>query len=171
MAYSVVSSSYLNNLYGNYKNFASGSPRSNASNESLVIADSTALKKGAVVMTKLDFDESSATYNKGVKKLFYKKFRAFMDTLNNTLDSSSDSGNSDIRKLSKKIKELSKDYKDKLSKFGITISDSGYWKVDEDVFEASDKSKLEKIFGEDSDFSNSVKKLAKRLYRSVNTLA
>ncbi len=170
MAYSVVSGSYLNSLYGNYRDLASGIKRSSASNTSLVLADSTALKKGASSVTRLSFDNESSTYDGNGKKLFYKKFRAFVDTLNNTLDSSSDSENSDIRKLSKQIKELSKDYKDKLSKYGITIDEKGYWSVKEEIFELTDKEKFEKIIGEDSDFSNAIKKLAKRLNRRINTL-
>ncbi len=168
MAYSVVSGSYINRLYGDYRSLASGSQRASASNKLLVTADSAALKRGTTVMSRLDFGSADETDSSVENKLFYNNFRAFMDTLNNTLSSSSSSENSDIKRLSKEIKKLSKDYEEKLSKLGISISDSGYWSVDKETFEAIDNKKFEEIFGEDSDFSSSVKKLAKRLIRHVN---
>ncbi|MCR4744734.1 MAG: hypothetical protein K5894_05830 [Lachnospiraceae bacterium] len=170
MSYTVVAGSYLNKLYGEYKNYINGSVRKNAANTTLVLADSTALKRGAIRMSKMPFETSASEDTDDENEFFYKNFRAFMDTLNNTLDSSSDSSSTDIKKLSKKIKSLSSDYEDQLSKLGISIDDSGYWSVDEDTFKGISNKKFEKVFGEDSEFSKEVKKLAKKIIKHVNTL-
>ena len=121
-------------------------------------------------MGKLDFGNLDDEDTSAENKVLYNNFRAFMDTLNNTLDSSSESSVSDIKRLSKQIKSLSKDYESQLAKMGITISDSGYWTVDKDTFDSVDNKKFEKIFGDDSEFSSAVKKIAKKLRKRINTL-
>ncbi|MCR5770103.1 MAG: hypothetical protein K6G87_02580 [Butyrivibrio sp.] len=167
MSYSVTANYYLRNLYGSNKDYIIGSTRLQASNASVVSADSKALAKGAKKMMSLDYG-SYATDDDIENAMLGNNIKAFIDTYNNTIDSASDSDLKDIKKLVSKMKTLGKEYEEELEELGITFDDDGYMTIDSSAVENLDNKKFESVFGEDSDFTKTVRSLARKLYKHID---
>jgi hypothetical protein len=167
MGYSVTSNVYLRNLYGNNKDYISGSTRSQAPKKTVISADSQALAKGAKIMTGLDYG-TKAKDDDIENSLLGNNLKAFIDSYNNTLNSASGSELRDIKKLADKLKDFSKEYESELEKLGITFDEKGYMSLASAAVENLDNKKFEKIFGQDSDFTKTVRTLARKLYRHID---
>lgn len=159
---------YLRNLYGEYKDYISGSKRSQADKAAVISADSLALTKGVKLMNKLDYG-TKASDDELDDTLFGNNLKAFVDTYNNTINSASSSDLKDIKKLVSKLKGIGEDYQKELSKLGISIDDDGYMTIASTAVETLDNSKFEKIFGKDSEFTSTIRSLAKKIYRHIDT--
>ena len=167
MSYSVTSNMYLRNLYGIGKDYISGSTRSQSPNEKVISADSLALSKGAKLMISFDYGVRGKDDDLD-NEFLNNNLKAFIDTYNNTIDSASDSDHKDIKKLVKSLKSLGEEYKDSLSKLGISFDSSGYMTLSSSAVENLDNIKYEKVFGKDSDFTKTVRSLAKKLRKHID---
>lgn len=167
MSYTVTSNMYLRNLYGANKDYISGSIRSQAPNAKVVSADSQALSKGVKTINAFEFGTRSKDDDLD-DALLSNNLKAFIDAYNNTIDSASDSPLKDIKRLVSKLKDLGDDYKEELGKLGISFDDNGYMSIESAAVANLDNSKFEKMFGKDSDFTKTVRTLARKLYRHID---
>ncbi|MGN0240982.1 MAG: hypothetical protein ACI4CS_04770 [Candidatus Weimeria sp.] len=171
--YTVTNNLYLRNLYKSVDSSLAGkTARADASKAKLVYADTTALQKGISVLADEDYGDPDEDDNAITKANFYKKMKAFADSYNYTLDSSSSyKTNSDAKKAAKQMKELVKEYGDDLDNLGISFDDKGYIKLSDSSFDNIDEAEFEDTFGKDSDFMKSLNSIAKKLNRHIDVQA
>ncbi|MQN01040.1 MAG: hypothetical protein DUD27_09175 [Lachnospiraceae bacterium] len=168
--YTVTNNLYLRNLYKSTDtSLTKKSARKETSTPKLIIADTAALQKSISTLYDVDYGDPDETDNKIEKADFYKKMKAFADTYNNTVDSSSSySSNRDAKKAVNEMKSLREKYSDELDDLGVTFDDDGYMKLSESAFDNIDEADFEDMFGKGSDFMSSLNSIAKKLYRHID---
>ena len=171
--FTVKNNLYLRNLYKSVdSSLSKKSERTETSKPKLIYADTTALQKGISALADEDYGDPDEEDSKITKAEFYKKMRAFADSYNYTLDSSSSySTNRHAKSATKQMKALVKEYGDDLEDLGVSFNDKGYMELSESAFDNIDEADFEDTFGKDSDFMKSLNSIAKKLNRHIDVQA
>lgn len=170
MSFNITSNSALRVAYGSYRNLISKNDREGATNVALTRADSYALKNTikSLRLSKYD-DKKDPTETSGKAKTYSTKLKAFLDTFNNTYESSRKSNDPNIKKAAASMKALAKKYKSELEDVGITIDKDGYLK-------RSTSSKIEttkpfeEMFGKNSKFLRELDRIPNTIKNHVDIL-
>lgn len=152
------SSFYLRNFYSTDRSAASTtSYRNNATNHTLLLADSKAVEKAAKKLSSLDYSTSSST-NAGD---IYNTVSAFIKSYNNLMSSSGASDTTYITNKKTELKKLMKEHSDDFSAIGITVASDGKLKLDDDTFSSASLNKIKQIFYDSDDITGGLQKYAK----------
>lgn len=163
-SFSIASSLALRNNYKDNRTLAVKTNRNDASTSKLNQADSLALRQAVKRLDSYDFKTAS-------KKDLEEKVRAFVDTYNYTLESTSKSDDKSISSANKNIKNLSKKYASELENLGIRIDDAGYMKLSTSATKNIKGEKFESLLGKDSEYMKSLNTYAKRITNHVDAYA
>lgn len=147
------------------------SARQEAAKPKLIFSDTSALRKGIKALADEDYGDEDEDDSKITKADFYKKMKAFADSYNYTVESSSSYSTKDTREALRKMKKLVNQYSDDLDNLGVTFDDDGYMTLSESAFDNIDEAKFESSFGKDSDFMNQLDSIAKKLNRHIDVQA
>lgn len=171
--YSVTSSVFLRDFYSKNRQFASKANREEATEKQLSTADSLALKKAIRALEDYDYGDGSTDDTDAENIKFYKTLKAFADTYNYSLDSSTSSSSKDIKKLGKKMQEFASKYEDELEDLGITFSSKGYMEVSASAVDNISKYNYGKTFSSTSstksNFLSELNTLTQKVYRRIDT--
>ncbi len=171
--YSVTSSVFLRDFYSKNRQFASKTNREEATEKQLSTADSLALKKAIRALEDYDYGDGSTDDTDAANIKFYKTLKAFADTYNYSLDSSTSSSSKDIKKLGKKMQEFASKYEDELGDLGITFSSKGYMEVSASAVDNISKYNYGKTFSSTSstksNFLSELNTLTQKVYRRIDT--
>ena len=100
--FSVNATYYLRNAYApNNRTLITEASRKKETNAKLSQADSNALKKAIRALEDYDYKKDESEVSSAEKTRFDKELRAFIDTYNYSMESSSKSSNRDIKKAGK----------------------------------------------------------------------
>lgn len=168
-SFTVTNNSYLRNLYKSTDSTLSKkSARNQTAKGKLVIADTSALRKGISTLYDEDYGDADEADTDSDKEDFKNKMHAFADAYNYTLDSSSSYGSSYSKKAVKQIKSLVDTYGDDLTDLGVSFDDKGYMTLSDSAFDNIDEAEFEDTFGSDSDFMQRLDSIAKKLNRHID---
>ena len=168
-SFTITNNVYLRTIYGNNRDLTNKSKREETSKSKLSAADSAALKKGIAALAGFDYkDRSSENETDTAKGKLYNTMRAFSDAYNNTLESASGSKNSSMSKVAKQMKNLSREYADELSTYGISFDGNGYMSVKGSAVDNISISKFESVVGKDSEYMKKLSDYAKKLSRHID---
>jgi len=156
-AISLTSSFYLNNFYRYNRNAIKTLDRKEFSTTELSYEDTRALKRALSKLDDFDYDS-----NEEASENMLSAINAFAATYNHTLETSS-SKDSDLYRLNRQLKELSKKYEAGLDDLGIRLDDDGKMKISQDILKGSTAKELGKVFSEDSDYMRGMKRISKRM--------
>lgn len=171
MSYSINSNFNLRKNYGLYRDLTSFYKREHTDSNTLSQADSKALKRAIIEVSRHPYSNKlDPTETTGPVKEYDKKLKAFIDTYNLTLDSSSKSKNSSIKKISDKMKEIVKKHKDTLSSLGISFDKNGFIKMSSSIKMKTTK-EYEKVFGNNSSFIKELSKIPGLINNHIDTTA
>lgn len=160
---SLSSSFYLRNFYTSNRDARTSSKRKSMDNTDLTLADGQALRRAIRQLEKSEFSETDDTNVRS-------SVLAFIDTYNNTLSSTSSSGDHTLERNMKQLKSLTQEYAKELDKIGITVNDDGTLTSRESLFGSADISKFQKLFSSDSDYMQRTASYAKRIERRSEAL-
>lgn len=161
--FSVSTNMYLRQVYAPNRNLCIKANRAEASNKTLISADSSALGKAIKVIGSFDFSNSE----KANKEKFAKTLKSFTDAYNYTVSSSGSEKEGKVAMNSKKIKALTEKYSSELKSLGISVKD-GYMSISTTASTNISPDKYEDLFGKDSAYMKELSTLAKRMNRSVD---
>ncbi len=154
---------YLRNAYSKYRDARKSDYRATQPNNTLVQADSSAIKTISAKLRKLEYDTDHSDE-------ILQTTKAFIETYNNLLDSSGKSDSNTIAKLQKQLSGMTEDEKEELESIGIKIKANGQLKLDEKVFGECKPSKIGKVFSSDNTFTKSLKTYASKIYKLSSQL-
>lgn len=154
---------YLRNAYTRNREARKADYRISQPNNTLVMADSDAMKKISEKLRKLTYDSDNGSE-------VLQTTKAFIETYNNLLETSGGSENGSIARLKKQFTNMTKDEKDALASIGIEIKGNGKLELDEKVFGKCKPAKIEKILATENTFTKSMKTYASRIYRISSQL-
>lgn len=155
-ATNLTSNFYLQNFYRMNRNACKVSTRADYNQTELSYEDSRALKKAAARLSSFDYSEEENGDN------IVNTIQAFVETYNNTIDSSS-SEDSDTYRQHRQLKALSEKYADDLEDIGITIEEDGKLTVSENLFKNSSYDEVKKLFSNESDYVSRIRTIARRM--------
>ena len=153
----LTSDFYMKNFYSANRNAVKTSYRKDYTKEELSYEDSRALKRALSKLSSYEYDDEDNSEN------IYNTIKAYVDTYNNTLDSSRSSSEADVKRYSKQLKALSDKYSNSLKDIGITVAKDGSLAVNENLLKAADMDKVKQVFSEDSDYLRKSSSITKRL--------
>lgn len=152
------------NYYSKNRDAAKEITRGNVKKDDLITADSDALAQISKTLRNLEYSSENGV---GI----YNNVRAFTDTYNNLVSSTSDSAAYDVTQPNKLLKNLIKSKKDELEDIGISVSASGKLTLKKETLLQSSPSKIAKIFSSDSEFTQKVRYYAGKIYRASNSIS
>lgn len=155
---------YLRNAYSKYRDARKADFRATQPNNTLVQADSSAIRNISDKLRKLEYDTDHSDE-------IIQTTKAFVETYNNLLDSSGSSDSNAITKLKKQLSNMTKEEKEQLESIGIEIKSNGKLKLDEKTFGECKPAKIAKIFSSDHTFTKSLKTYASKIYKISGQLA
>lgn len=155
---------YLRNIYTKNRDARKAENRTSMPNNTLVIADSSAIKKISEKLRKMDYDVDHSTE-------IFQNTKLFIETYNNLIQSTGSSENYSITSLKKKLSKMTKEEKDHLASIGIELKANGQLKLDKKTFGECKPSKVAKVFSSDNTFIQSVRSYASRIYKISNQMA
>ncbi len=141
---------YLRNAYSSNRFARKSENRPNMKNKDLIQADSDAIKKIIKKMRDLEYSSDNASE-------ILTNTKMFIETYNNLIESTGKSDSDLINKLKSKITQFSKNNKDELESLGITIGASGKLSLDKTQFGKCSPSKIERFFGNESEFMDTIR--------------
>ena len=153
----LTSDFFLKNFYQHNRKAMKVSTRNDYSKKELSYEDSRALKRAAAKLASFDYTEDENGDN------IVSTIKAFVDTYNYTMESSS-SSDSDTYRQNRQLKALSKKYGDDLKDIGITIEENGTLSVSENILKGSSFKEIRKVFSEESDYVRNIRTIAKRMH-------
>ncbi len=157
------SSYYLRNFYTSNRNARLASNRKSMDNSELTLADGMALRRAVKKLNSLEFtDEKDTDIRNSVK--------AFIQTYNHALASTSDSTDHTLKRTQKQLKSILREYSDSLDKIGVTVNDDGTLTQRDALFSTASLSKFEQLFSSGSDFIQRTSACAKRIERRSDAL-
>lgn len=149
---------YLNNFYQANRSARKASGRKELSSGELSYEDARALKRAVSKLGSFDFSEEENIQN------IYSTIKAFADTYNNTLSSTSGSSDKDLSKYSKQLKSLANKYSDELKSVGISVEKNGSLSVNENLLKEKSLDTLKKAFTKDDGrFIKATNSIARKL--------
>lgn len=154
---SLNSTYYLQNFYKSNRNLSKATVRPDYNQTELSYEDSRALKRAASKLSSFDYIEEENGDN------IVSSIEAFVETYNNTLESS-ESKDSDTYRQNRQLKALSNKYSEDLEDLGITIEEDGKLTVSENILKGSSFDEVKKVFSEESEYIQSIRRIAKRMH-------
>lgn len=168
-AVSLTTNYFMNNFYANNRNVIKKSGRNDYSNLELSYEDSRALTRAAKRLLKNDYGADTDEKDNDISDTTRSALTAFVDTYNNTVDSSKSSTDHDTMYQMKKMKNYLKKYSDDLEHIGISMDSSGKLSINEDLLKSANNSKVRKIFSADKEFSKKFLQMSKKAHSAVET--
>ncbi len=153
----------IRNYYSQNRDAYKETFRTNAKKGTLMKADSSALSKIAKALRDLDYSEDNG-------ENIYNNVKAFVNTYNNLISSTSSSDNANISRNQSLLKKYTKENSEELEKIGITVSSSGKLELDKETLLKCKPAKVGKILAKDSEYMNNVKFYAGKIYKSSNKI-
>lgn len=153
----LTSQFYLQNFYRMNRKAMKVSTRKDYNQVELSYEDSRALKKAAAKLSSFDYSEEENGDN------ILNTIKAFAETYNYTLDSSS-SQDSDTYRQNRQLKALTQKYGDELKDLGITIEEDGKLSVSENILEKASFDEVKKVFSNESDYVSKLRTIARRMH-------
>lgn len=160
---------FLNNFYENNRSVSKSSGRSDYTKLELSYEDSRALTRAAKRLLKNDYGSDTDEKNTAISDTTRSALTAFVDTYNNTVDSSKTSTDHDTKYQLKKMKAYLHKYSDELEHIGISMESDGKLKINEDLLKTAKNSKVRKIFSSDQEFSKKFLNLSKKAHSAVES--
>lgn len=160
---------FLNNFYENNRNVSKSSGRSDYTKLELSYEDSRALTRAAKRLLKNDYGSDTDEKDTAISDTTRSALTAFVDTYNNTVDSSKTSTDHDTKYQLKKMKAYLHKYSDELEHIGISMESDGKLKINEDLLKTAKNSKVRKIFSSDQEFSKKFLNLSKKAHSAVES--
>ena len=151
---------YLRNAYSSNLFARKAENRPTMKNKDLIQADSDAVKKITEKLRDLEYSSDNASE-------ILTNAKMFIETYNNLLESTGNSDSDSINKIKSKMTQLTKNNKEELESLGITISASGKLSLDKSKFGECSPAKIERFFGKDSDFMDTVRNFSIQAKRSA----
>lgn len=160
---------FLNNFYENNRSVSKSSGRSDYTKLELSYEDSRALTRAAKRLLKNDYGSDTDEKDTAISDTTRSALTAFVDTYNNTVDSSKTSTDHDTKYQLKKMKAYLHKYSDELEHIGISMESDGKLKINEDLLKTAKNSKVRKIFSSDQKFSKKFLNLSKKAHSAVES--
>ena len=160
---------FLNNFYENNRSVSKSSGRSDYTKLELSYEDSRALTRAAKRLLKNDYGSDTDEKDTAISDTTRSALTAFVDTYNNTVDSSKTSTDHDTKYQLKKMKAYVHKYSDELEHIGISMESDGKLKINEDLLKTAKNSKVRKIFSSDQEFSKKFLNLSKKAHSAVES--
>ena len=160
---------FLNNFYENNRSVSKSSGRSDYTKLELSYEDSRALTRAAKRLLKNDYGSDTDEKDTAISDTSRSALTAFVDTYNNTVDSSKTSTDHDTKYQLKKMKAYLHKYSDELEHIGISMESDGKLKINEDLLKTAKNSKVRKIFSSDQEFSKKFLNLSKKAHSAVES--
>lgn len=135
------------------------SARNDYSKTELSYEDSRALKRAIAKLSSFEYTEEENETN------IRSTIQAFVKTYNYTMESTS-SKSSDTYRQNRQLKALTDKYGKDLKDIGITIEDNGTLSVSDNILNGSSMKEIRKVFSEDSDYIQNVRRITKRMNTS-----
>lgn len=159
----------MNNFYENNRSVSKSSGRSDYTKLELSYEDSRALTRAAKRLLKNDYGSDTDEKDTAISDTTRSALTAFVDTYNNTVDSSKTSTDHDTKYQLKKMKAYLHKYSDELEHIGISMESDGKLKINEDLLKTAKNSKVRKIFSSDQEFSKKFLNLSKKAHSAVES--
>lgn len=152
----LTSDHYLNGFYKADRSHRKTSGRKELTGTELSYEDTRALKRAVKKLANFDFESATDL------KSFKNTIKAFADTYNNTLSSTSSSDDDSVNRYAKKLKKMVQKYSDEFEDIGISIDKKGTLTVNDNLLEAATEDSLKTLFStkDGSNFLKETKKLA-----------
>lgn len=160
---------FLNNFYENNRSVSKSSGRSDYTKLELSYEDSRALTRAAKRLLKNDYGSDTDEKDTVISDTTRSALTAFVDTYNNTVDSSKTSTDHDTKYQLKKMKAYLHKYSNELEHIGISMESDGKLKINEDLLKTAKNSKVRKIFSSDQEFSKKFLNLSKKAHSAVES--
>lgn len=160
---------FLNNFYENNRSVSKSSGRSDYTKLELSYEDSRALTRAAKRLLKNDYGSDTDEKDTAISDTTRSALTAFVDTYNNTVDSSKTSTDHDTKYQLKKMKAYLHKYSDELEHIGISMESDGKLKINEDLLKTAKNSKVRKIFSSEQEFSKKFLNLSKKAHSAVES--
>lgn len=160
---------FLNNFYENNRSVSKSSGRSDYTKLELSYEDSRALTRAAKRLLQNDYGSDTDEKDTAISDTTRSALTAFVDTYNNTVDSSKTSTDHDTKYQLKKMKAYLHKYSDELEHIGISMESDGKLKINEDLLKTAKNSKVRKIFSSDQEFSKKFLNLSKKAHSAVES--
>lgn len=160
---------FLNNFYENNRSVSKSSGRSDYTKLEFSYEDSRALTRAAKRLLKNDYGSDTDEKDTAISDTTRSALTAFVDTYNNTVDSSKTSTDHDTKYQLKKMKAYLHKYSDELEHIGISMESDGKLKINEDLLKTAKNSKVRKIFSSDQEFSKKFLNLSKKAHSAVES--
>lgn len=160
---------FLNNFYENNRSVSKSSGRGDYTKLELSYEDSRALTRAAKRLLKNDYGSDTDEKDTAISDTTRSALTAFVDTYNNTVDSSKTSTDHDTKYQLKKMKAYLHKYSDELEHIGISMESDGKLKINEDLLKTAKNSKVRKIFSSDQEFSKKFLNLSKKAHSAVES--
>lgn len=160
---------FLNNFYENNRSVSKSSGRSDYTKLELSYEDSRALTRATKRLLKNDYGSDTDEKDTAISDTTRSALTAFVDTYNNTVDSSKTSTDHDTKYQLKKMKAYLHKYSDELEHIGISMESDGKLKINEDLLKTAKNSKVRKIFSSDQEFSKKFLNLSKKAHSAVES--
>ena len=160
---------FMNNFYASNRSVIKTSGRSDYTKLELSYEDSRALTRAAKRLLKNDYGSDTDEKDKAISDTTRSALTAFIDTYNNTVDSSKTSTDHDTKYQLKKMKAFLSKHSDDLEHIGVSLESSGKLSINEDLLKSAKNSKVRKIFSADQEFSNQFYKMSKKAHAAVES--
>ena len=154
----IMSRAYAGNVYFKDENY-----RKNSSNHDVVSADRKAMARVLERLKTLDFEGKEEDDTKSV----YETVTSYLDIYNHTVSSTDASDSSDIRRISKNMKELMRKHDSSLEAIGIERKSDGTVKIDKGELKKATARQMSRVFG-NSDYLSEMNRLTRKLRNQVN---
>ena len=169
--FSVNTTSYLRNFYSPYRALITESAREQVSSSKLSEADSNALKQAIRALEDYNYMKDEDDVTTAEKTRFDRELRAFIDTYNYSIESSSNSSNRSIKKAGEGLKKLAEEYADELKDVGITVKKTGYLNLSSSATTNLRLSTFGDMFSSSSKFLKKANEYAGKIYRHIDAYA
>lgn len=166
---SLTTNYFMNNFYASNRNVIKTSGRNDYTKLELSYEDSRALTRAAKRLLKNDYGSDADEKDNDISDTTRSALTAFVNTYNNTVDSSKTSTDHDTKYQMKKMKNYLKKYSDDLEHIGISMESSGKLSINEDLLKSANNSKVRKIFAEDKEFSKKFLQMSKKAHNAVES--
>ena len=154
----IMSRAYAGNVYFKDENY-----RKNSFNHDVVSADRKAMARVLERLKTLDFESKEEDDTKSV----YETVTSYLDIYNHTVSSTDASDSSDIRRISKNMKELMRKHDSSLEAIGIERKSDGTVKIDKGALKKATARQMSRVFG-NSDYLSEMNRLTRKLRNQVN---
>lgn len=163
MSMVVNASGLMQRAYSGNVKFRDDGYRKSQNNHDVMAADRKAMLRALDQLDALDFDSEDSADTKAI----YQTVTAYTEVYNNAVESALGSKSTDIQRSGKKMKALTKEYKDQLAEIGIKIKSDGTLKIDKTELKKATAREVERIFG-DEGYKSTMRALMQKMRNQVN---